>query len=97
MIFELADIEILPGHTAEFEAGVREALALFARAAGCHGAKVHRVIEKENHYVLQVGWDTVDDHMVTFRESPDFQTWRSLVGPHFARPPQVVHTQVAVE
>ncbi|NIE62678.1 antibiotic biosynthesis monooxygenase [Burkholderia sp. Ax-1719] len=97
MIFELADIEVLPGHEAEFEAGVRTALPLFARATGCHGAALHRVIEKERHYVLQVGWETVDDHMVHFRESADFQTWRALVGPHFARAPQVVHATVVIE
>ncbi|WP_321817105.1 MULTISPECIES: antibiotic biosynthesis monooxygenase family protein [unclassified Paraburkholderia] len=97
MIFELADIEILHGHEAEFEAGVRAALPLFARASGCHGATLHRVIEKERHYLLQVGWETVDDHMIHFRASADFQTWRNFVGPHFARAPQVVHSVVAVE
>jgi heme-degrading monooxygenase HmoA len=96
MIFELADIEVLPGHAEEFEAGVRAALPLFARASGCGGAVLHRVIEKEHHYVLQVSWQTVDDHMVHFRTSADFQTWRGLVGPHFARPPVVVHSSIVV-
>jgi hypothetical protein len=38
----------------------------------------------------------VEDHMVHFRESADFQTWRAEVGPYFATPPQVQHTTVAL-
>ncbi|HEX7935296.1 MAG TPA: antibiotic biosynthesis monooxygenase family protein [Paraburkholderia sp.] len=94
MVFEMANIEILPGHAADFEAGVAQALPLFARAAGCHGAELHRVMESEDRYVLLVRWDSVDDHMVRFRQSPDFQTWRQLAGPHFAQSPEVVHTAV---
>lgn len=94
MIFEMANIEVLPGHPHEFESSVKKALPLFARAPGCHGAELHRVTEKENRYVLLVRWDTVDDHMVHFRQSSDFQTWRELVGSHFAQAPEVVHTSV---
>ncbi|MEX3959441.1 antibiotic biosynthesis monooxygenase [Trinickia sp. EG282A] len=93
MIFEMAHIEVLPGHAADFEAGVAQALPLFARAKGCSGAELHRVIETENRYVLLVRWETVDDHMIGFRQSQDFQTWRQLVGSHFARSPEVFHTE----
>jgi hypothetical protein len=36
-------------------------------------------------------WDTLEDHMVGFRESPAFAEWRALLGPHFAGPPAVEH------
>ena len=51
-----------------------------------------RTIERPNIYRLVVGWATLEDHMVHFRESSDFQEWRRLVGPHFAAPPKVEHT-----
>jgi len=34
--------------------------------------------------------------MVDFRNSPDFQEWRKLVGHCFAGPPEVEHTKQAV-
>ena len=36
-------------------------------------------------------------HTVDFRESADFQAWRALVSEHFAAPPQVEHTVLAVQ
>ena len=95
MIFEMAHIEVLPGHAVDFETAVAQALPLFGRAQGYHGAELHRVIEIENRYILLVRWETVDDHMVRFRQSQDFQTWRQLSGPDFARAPDVFHTEVA--
>jgi quinol monooxygenase YgiN len=93
----MAYFEIQEGKAFDFEGGVRKALPLFARAKGCHGAELHRVVEQANRYVLIVRWETVDDHMVHFRQSDDFQEWRRLVGPYFAAPPQVHHTEVVVQ
>ncbi|RQR75026.1 antibiotic biosynthesis monooxygenase [Burkholderia sp. Bp9012] len=97
MILEMASLEIDPSLAEQFEAAVRQALPLFARAHGCGGAELHRVIERSGGYLLVVKWDTVDDHMVHFRQSDDFQAWRQLAGPFFKSPPQVVHTEVAVK
>jgi len=91
MIQEIASILVAPGHEADFEAGVAQARPLFMRARGCHGVALHRSIENPSQYTLVVDWETVDNHMVDFRESADFQEWRKLVGPHFAQPPQVHH------
>lgn len=96
MVFELAHIEVLPGKNAEFEAGVKEALPLFLRAKGCGGVELQRVVEYDARYVLIVRWETVDDHMIHFRQSEDFQAWRRLVGSFFANPPEVVHTELRV-
>jgi hypothetical protein len=44
---------------------------------------------------LFVSWETLENHTVDFRGSPDFQEWRKLVGHYFAGAPQVEHvTQV---
>jgi hypothetical protein len=40
-----------------------------------------------------VEWNTLDDHMITFRDSVDFTRWRELAGPHFAAPPVVEHLE----
>jgi heme-degrading monooxygenase HmoA len=91
MIHEIAHLTVKPGMEAEFEAGVAKAAPLFQRARGCRSFALQREIETPNRYRLVVGWDTVEDHMVHFRESEDFQGWRQLVGHCFESPPQVVH------
>src|ERR1044072_7392017 len=97
MVNEMAVIEIAPGKYAEFQAGVAQAIPLFNRARGCKGVELHRTVEQPNRYVLLVQWDTLEDHMVHFRESDDFQEWRRLVGPFFDKPPVVTHTEVVVK
>jgi heme-degrading monooxygenase HmoA len=96
MIHEMAYIDVIPGKEAEFEQGVAAAVPIFHRARGCHGVSLHKTIEQPNRYLLLVDWDTVEDHMVHFRNSDDFQQWRSLVGPYFQGAPTVVHTEVRV-
>ncbi|MFE1597915.1 antibiotic biosynthesis monooxygenase family protein [Methylobacterium sp. ID0610] len=94
MVLEIAQIEVKPGHEAAFEDGVAEATALFRRAKGCRSMKLHRSIENPTRYRLMVEWETLENHTVDFRGSPDFQAWRALVSNHFAAPPAVEHTAV---
>lgn len=96
MVFEIAEIEVKPGDEAAFEAGVTKAAPLFKRAKGCMGMELQRTIEKPSKCRLVVKWETVEDHMVHFRGSEDFQEWRKLVGPYFAAAPIVEHTQTVV-
>ena len=96
MVLEIAQIEVKPGMEKEFEAGVGKAGPVFKRARGCKGMVVHRSIERPTRYRLFVQWETVEDHTVHFRGSPDFQEWRSLVAHCFASPPEVEHTEQAV-
>ena len=96
MITEIAQIEIKPGMEAEFEAGVQKAVPIFERAKGSNAVLLLRSIEKPQRYRLFVHWDTVEDHTVAFRGSPDFQEWRKLVGHCFASPPEVEHADFVV-
>lgn len=92
MILEIATIEVKEGFEKDFESGVAEAVPVFRRAQGCRSMKLERSIEVPSRYHLVVGWDTLEDHVITFRNSADFQEWRSLVGHMFAAPPAVEHT-----
>ena len=96
MFLEIAQIDVKSGMEAEFEAGVGKAGPLFLRAKGCEGFELQRSVEKPSRYRLCVRWTTVEAHTVDFRGSPDFQTWRGLVGHCFASPPEVEHTRVVV-
>ena len=92
MILEIADIRIAPGQQAAFEAAIQHGIAtVISRAQGFKGAKVNRGIESPERYILQVFWDTLEDHTVHFRGGPLFAEWRAIVGPFFAAPPVVEH------
>ncbi len=92
MILEIADITIPPGQQAAFdEAIVRGLTTVLAQAKGVRGWKVNKGIESPERYVLEVFWDTLEDHTVGFRQGPLFAQWRAIVGPFFAKPPVVEH------
>lgn len=92
MILELADIRIHPGQNAAFEEAIARGLTtVIAQAKGFKGFKVNRGLESPERYVLQIFWETLEDHNVGFRESPRFAQWRAIVGPFFAGPPTVEH------
>lgn len=97
MIYEIAEITVKSGDEANFENGVTQAAPLFVRAKGRHGVSLHRVVEHPNVYRLLVRWDTVEDHLVGFRESEDFQEWRRLVSPYFANRPVVTHSEATAK
>ena len=96
MVLEIAQIDVKPGMEAEFEAGVAKAAPVFKRAKGCTSMALQRSVEKPARYRLFVGWATVENHTVDFRNSPDFQEWRKLVGHCFASPPEVEHVSEVV-
>jgi heme-degrading monooxygenase HmoA len=91
MITEIATLTIDPAKAAEFEAAVAAAAPCFKGAEGCHGMALEKVIETPGLYNLRVLWETLDHHMVTFRNSDNFQKWRALAGPFFTEAPKVVH------
>lgn len=98
MILEIADIRITSGKNAEFEAALRTgAETVIARASGCRGYKVNRGVESPDRYVLMVYWETLEDHMVGFRDGPLFPQWRAIVGPFFAAPPAVEHFELVAK
>ena len=92
MILELADIRIQPGQQTAFDEAIQRAISTVAsKAKGFQGFKVNKGIENPERYILQIFWDTLENHTVDFRGSPAFIEWRAIVGPFFAAPPVVEH------
>lgn len=91
MFLEIADITVKSGLEAEFEKGVAKAAPHFAAAKGCRGLDLQRSHETPQRYLLFVRWETVENHMVDFRNSPAFAEWRACVAHCFETPPRVEH------
>lgn len=93
MIRENATLTVKPGSAIAFEGAVAEAVPLFQSAPGAVSFRLDRSIENPLEYTLTVGWETLEDHTVGFRNSEAFAQWRELVGPYFAGAPQVKHLE----
>ncbi len=92
MVLEIAQIQIRPGENAAFEEAMELALrTITAKAKGCKGYAFMKGIESPEHYVLQVTWEKVEDHTVTYRQSPERDQWRALISPFYAQTPTMAH------
>jgi len=92
MILELADIRIHPGQQVAFDDAIQRGVnEVISTAKGFQGYKVNQGIESPERYILQIFWETLENHTVDFRQSPAFGEWRAIVGSFFAVPPTVEH------
>ena len=91
MILEIAMLQIRPGQTATFEAAFAQAQRIVAGMGGYVRHELQRCVEDHHRYALLIWWETLEDHTVGFRGSPEYQEWRSLLH-HFYDPfPTVEH------
>lgn len=90
-ILESAPLQLRPGSSAAFEQAFAQAQALIAAMPGYRGHELQRCLERPDHYLLLVRWDSVAHHEQGFRQSPEYQQWRALLH-HFYEPfPTVLH------
>lgn len=94
VILEVAILDIKPGLRAEFETAFKIASTIIASMPGYISHELQRCVETANRYILLVHWQSLEDHTVGFRQSPEYQEWRFLLH-HFYEPfPTVEHYEV---
>ncbi|MBU6419365.1 MAG: antibiotic biosynthesis monooxygenase [Proteobacteria bacterium] len=96
MVTEFAHIEVKPGMEKAFLEGAAKSRPIFLAAEGCFGMGVQRSVEEPHKFLLMVQWESVEAHMVVFRQSQGFQQWRENVSQCFAAPPNVWHGETVV-
>jgi len=89
MILEVAILDVKPGEEQAFEAAFGKAQAIIASMQGYVSHQLQRCIEQPSRYVLLVNWQTLEAHTIGFRESDQYQEWKSLLH-HFYDPFPVV-------
>jgi heme-degrading monooxygenase HmoA len=91
MILEVAILNVREGACDAFEAAFREASPIIASMPGYLSHELRRCLETPSQYILLVRWRRLEDHTVGFRQSPEYQRWRTLLH-HFYDPfPTVEH------
>ena len=93
MIREVAQISIREGARGQFVADLSRAVAeILPDVEGViEFVHVGWCMERPNVYMFTIDWETLDDHLVRFRESQQFTQWRTLIGPHFDGSAVVAH------
>ncbi|WP_435921040.1 antibiotic biosynthesis monooxygenase family protein [Paenibacillus sp. DYY-L-2] len=91
MILEVAELRVKPGTINDFESNFRKASAIISQMRGYISHELHKCVETADKYLLLVKWDSINDHEVGFRQSPQYEEWKALLH-HFYDPfPTVEH------
>ena len=91
MILEVAPLQVRKGMESEFELTFLTAQKIISSIPGYLAHELQRCVERQGHYVLLVKWQRIEDHEVGFRQSPQYQQWKTLLH-HFYDPfPTVLH------
>jgi heme-degrading monooxygenase HmoA len=91
VILEHALLPVVPGQEDDFLAAFAEARPIISGMPGCRSVRLARSVETPHLFVLLVEWDTLEQHTVGFRGSPEYQRWKALLH-RFYRPfPDVGH------
>lgn len=91
MILELATLNVIPGQESAFETAFSRAVLILTSMPGYISHELRRCIEHRNSYILLVRWQSLEDHTIGFRNSPEYQEWKALLH-HFYDPfPTVEH------
>ena len=85
--------EVYNAFNRELHAALHEALPLIAGSPGCLGVSVSKCLERPDTYLLLVQWESVEAHVVVFRGSPAFESWRGLLHHFYDPAPTVEHFQ----
>lgn len=76
-------------------ASMKEAWALLEGASGYRGHQLGRCVEEPGCYVLLIWWRCLEDHVLTFRQSPAYDRWKQLIDAHVDSVSSVRHFTLA--
>jgi heme-degrading monooxygenase HmoA len=91
VILEVAALDVRPGLEDEFELAFAEAKTIIASVEGFVSLELQRGIERRSRYILLVCWQSLEDHTIRFRQSPEYLQWKALLHHYYDPFPTVEH------
>lgn len=84
-------LNVKPGAEEDYEQAFEKASHIIASMEGYRGHELYRCLERKETYLLLIKWDTLEDHLIHFRQSEAYYEWKRLLH-HFYDPfPTVEH------
>jgi heme-degrading monooxygenase HmoA len=91
MILEIAVLNVIEDKCKVFEADFKIAEQFISSSKGYIRHSLKKCLEKENQFLLSVEWETLEDHTIGFRRSPQYQEWKNLLHHYYEPFPKVEH------
>jgi heme-degrading monooxygenase HmoA len=96
MILEVAILSVIQGKELQFETDFKKASQYISAIKGYCKHSLKKCIEQKNKYILLVEWDTLEDHTIGFRESPQYLEWKKLLHRYYDPFPTVEHYETII-
>ena len=97
MILEVAVMKIKPELISKFEAVFPKAAAISRSTPGCLSLEMQRCVETKGKYFYMIRWESMEAHMVNFRQSPRRDEFRNLLSEFFAEPTVAEHFEAITD
>jgi len=91
MILEAFIAHIKNGQESDYEAALRDAAPIISSMKGFISIEMQRCLETKGQYLVLIQWETLEDHTVGFRGSPEYQEWRKRLHRFYEPMPTVEH------
>tara|TARA_B100001989_G_C24437537_1_gene412263 strand:- start:49 stop:360 length:312 start_codon:yes stop_codon:yes gene_type:complete len=90
-IIESVILTIKQNQTAPFLQAFTQAQQILITQTGYISHSLHQCIENPHQFLLTITWKTLKNHTHDFKQSKDYQQWKTLLH-HFYDPfPKVLH------
>jgi heme-degrading monooxygenase HmoA len=97
MILEVAILNVIKGNQKQFERDFKTAEPYISSVKGYVRHSLRKCIEQDNKYILLVGWKTLEDHTIGFRQSEQYLEWKRLLHHYYDPFPTVEHFETIAE
>src|SRR4051812_26297492 len=97
MILEVAILNVKEGQELQFESDFAIAGQYISSIKGYIKHSLRRCLEQNNKYILLVDWENLNDHTISFRQSPQYLEWKKLLHHYYDPFPTVEHYQTIIE
>jgi heme-degrading monooxygenase HmoA len=91
MIVEVVMAEVRPSTEADYVSAFREASTHLRTVPGYVTHDLRRSLETPHRFGFTITWESVEAHMVGFRNSPQYQQWKRLLHRFYDPFPVVEH------
>jgi heme-degrading monooxygenase HmoA len=91
VILEVAVLDVRPDEGENFRRDFAGAQGIISSMPGYIEHELQHCVEDTNRYILLVRWETLEDHTIGFRESPQYLEWKKILHHYYDPFPIVQH------
>lgn len=91
MVLEIATLDILEGSEESLKEVFNAAKLVVAQSKGFIKIDIFQCIETSTKFNVFIYWETLEDHIIGFRQSVLFIEWRAILSPYFQNSPVAEH------